>query len=736
MDKSADESRQRLSCECADKCSAYEQLISELKESEARFNSIFYNHHVTMLIIDPRTGDIINANEAACIFYGYEVTILRQMNITDINVLPDDTVRTEMKKAEDETTQHFFFRHRLSTGDIRDVEVFSGPIQFKGRKYLYSIVHDITEQNETQSKLLKKTHELTERVKELNCLFGLSQIAENEGLSINSILKHTINLIPAAWQYPDITCARVRIENRAFTTVDFKETQWEQSAVIQSDSVEIGDISVFYVEERPPADEGPFLKEERRLLDAISLRLGKIIERVKTETALLTSESQYRKLAEQVNHGIGLSQNGCIQFVNHSFSQILGYNDPAELIGKRFVQFISADCIPSFEDIIAAVEKKPLAPLVYQCRWITKTGRDIWVEARLSAIEWKGDAAVLCTIRDVTDIHEREIAFRKESEYLRNENIRLRSAIKERYRFGSLIGKSPPMHRVYELIIQAAGVDAGVIIYGESGTGKELAAQAIHDCSNRRSREFVTVNCGAIPETILEREFFGHKKGAFTGADTDIHGYLDLADGGTLFLDEVGELSPNMQVKLLRAIDRKCYFPVGSNQSKSSDFRIIAATNKDLKQQVKRNMMRQDFFYRIHVIPIHMPPLRERKEDIPLLVEHISECFHVKNYPTISGAILESLYNYHWPGNIRELQNVLYRYYTMGKLGLADPLSTETVSPAKTVGEEDLRTAMAVFEKNYILEMLNRNRWRRDKTAVKLGLPLRTLYRKMKKYGL
>ena len=195
---------------------------------------------------------------------------------------------------------------------------------------------------------------------------------------------------------------------------------------------------------------------------------------------------------------------------------------------------------------------------------------------------------------------------------------RLRSSQHNRDRFGNIIGKSPAIQRVYELILNAAATDANVILYGESGTGKELVAHAIHEMSSRKSGSFVPVNCGAIPETLMESEFFGHRKGAFTGAIIDKHGFLDLADGGTLFLDELGEIGQSMQVKLLRAIDGGGFTPIGGSQVKTPDLRIIAATNRDVAEQVRKGVIREDFFYRIHVIPIQLPALRERKEDIPL----------------------------------------------------------------------------------------------------------------------
>jgi len=175
---------------------------------------------------------------------------------------------------------------------------------------------------------------------------------------------------------------------------------------------------------------------------------------------------------------------------------------------------------------------------------------------------------------------------------------------------------------LYELILKAAVTDANVIVYGESGTGKEMVAGAIHEMSDRKGKKFVPVHCGAIPENLMESEFFGYKKGAFTGANADKSGYFDIADGGTLFLDEMGEISLNMQVKLLRVLESKEYTPVGANQVKHSDVRIIAATNRNLREQIDKGLMREDFFYRIHILPINLPSLRKRREDIPLLVDY------------------------------------------------------------------------------------------------------------------
>ena len=349
----------------------------------------------------------------------------------------------------------------------------------------------------------------------------------------------------------------------------------------------------------------------------------------------------------------------------------------------------------------------------------------------------------MSTVIDITETRSREIAIQEEAQRLRRENIQLKSSASDRYKFRNIVGKSLVMQEVYDLILKASSSDANVIIYGESGTGKELVARAVHDVSDRRSNAFVAVNCGAIPETLLESEFFGHKKGAFTGAYQDASGFLDQADGGTLFLDEIGNLNLNLQVKLLRAIEEGEYTPVGSNKTKRSHFRIIAATLENLVEQVQKGLMREDFFYRIHVIPIHVPPLRKRKDDIPFLVDYFlqSSDAHEK-LVSIPPEIMKDLYNYDWPGNVRELQNALSRYLVVGRLDFIHAAETSAAAGEDMLEEAlsgtvvNLRSAVERLEKSIISEALNQTNWNRTKAASMLGIPRKTLFRKMTKIGL
>ena len=438
------------------------------------------------------------------------------------------------------------------------------------------------------------------------------------------------------------------------------------------------------------------------------------------------------------NSTLGIFQSsldGRFLMVNPAFARILGYSDPEDL--KESIQDIENQFYHHPErrsEILAAIEGKEGVSR-FETELRRKDGSLITCSLSIQTITG-GDGKISHLdgfIEDVTEARLREKKLRQQSDTLTRENLRLRTLFKDRYRFGKIIGKSPLMQEVYESILQAAGSDTAAIVYGESGTGKELVARAIHELSRRGKREFVPVNCGAIPEHLLESEFFGHKRGAFTGAAMDSRGFLDRADGGTLFLDEVGELRLDLQVKLLRAIDGGSYFPVGDSRSRRSDFRLISATNRNLREMVKSGGMREDFFFRIDIVPIDLPPLRNRREDIPLLVDHyLREFTEHQDPPVLPGWVLESLYKYNYPGNVRELQNILRRYLATGKI---DFLGHDQQIP-DAQQEGSLAERLNSYEKEIIESCLIRNRWHRGLTAASLGIDRKTLYTRMKAYGL
>ncbi len=474
--------------------------------------------------------------------------------------------------------------------------------------------------------------------------------------------------------------------------------------------------------------------------------IGTDLSALKDATAALReSEAFYRMLAERMTVGVLLSHPSRIVFVNHALATMLGYDDSKDLLGDNAVSLAASQSNTCFQEMFESFARGGSGERPFETRWRTRSGGELWVEGRAALIQWKGLPTIFMTVRDITGAKLRELAMQQDAEHLRRENLDLRSSIRDRFRLGNIIGKSRAMQEVYERILHAAASNANVIIYGESGTGKELVARAIHDRSVRSRKPFVPVNCAAIPENLLESEFFGHRKGAFTGAHADKRGYLDMADGGTLFLDEVGELSLSLQAKLLRAIEGGGYTPLGGRATKAPDFRIIAATNRDLIEHMRTGGMREDFFYRIHVIPITVPPLRDRREDIPLLLEHFLE--HYSRNGTmnpIPGHVIGELINYDWPGNVRELQNAIQRYLAVERLEFVPSQESRQSNPVdgrqKTDEEERsedllLEGSLREAEKAAIRKALDRCLGNRTRAAKMLGISRKTLLRKLKRLG-
>jgi DNA-binding NtrC family response regulator len=321
------------------------------------------------------------------------------------------------------------------------------------------------------------------------------------------------------------------------------------------------------------------------------------------------------------------------------------------------------------------------------------------------------------------------------------ENRSLRRELDRRYSFSEIIGTSPALQAVFRLVEKVAATSTSILIQGESGTGKELIARAIHHNSPRAERPFVAVNCGAIPETLLESELFGHTKGAFTGAVTNKLGLFRSAEGGTVFLDEVGEISAAMQVRLLRALQEHEVVPLGSSSAISFDARIICATNRDLEKEVSEGRFREDLFYRLNVIEIYLPPLRERREDIPLLARSfITRTAHEqqRDEKPIEPAAMSALINYPWPGNIRELQNAIERAFTLSNdeidLDSLPPRVRDAASPMPMRDPDGLRPTLEEIERRHIFETMASVNQDKARAANILGIDLSTLYRKLKRY--
>jgi len=334
---------------------------------------------------------------------------------------------------------------------------------------------------------------------------------------------------------------------------------------------------------------------------------------------------------------------------------------------------------------------------------------------------------------------------RRELENLQEQNLYLRQEEESQFNFGEIIGQSQPMQEVFRMLQKVAPTDSSVIIYGESGTGKELVARAIHKNSNRADGPFIRVNCGALTETLLESELFGHEKGAFTGALKRKLGRFELAHRGSIFLDEIGDISPALQIKLLRVLQEKEFERVGGEETVSIDVRVIAATHRNLKEEVAAGRFREDLYYRLHIVPINLPPLRQRTDDLPVLIHHfLQRLGHElrKLNLKIEPQALEMMKNYHWPGNVRELENVLERAAVLCEaehITVADlpPLVKDRSAVFQLPSENlDLNQTLEEVERALIERAMSRAHGVKAEAARLLGIKATTLLYKLEKYGI
>ena len=442
---------------------------------------------------------------------------------------------------------------------------------------------------------------------------------------------------------------------------------------------------------------------------------------------------------------VWIDSEGHVYHVNETVCRMFGRSRD-EIIGAyahEFHQEVKKETwIERWGELWRTLKDKKV--LTYEQSHLTKDGRLIPIEVTQHFIEFEGVEYSCVFFRDITERKRAEEDLRNalaEVERLKNrlqeENIYLRQEIQLTHNFEDIISRSEVFKGVLRHIEQVASTDATVLVLGETGTGKELVARAIHSISNRQGRPLVKVNCAALPANLIESELFGHEKGAFTGALARKIGRFELADGGTILLDEIGDLSPDLQVKLLRVLQEGEFERVGNPKTIKVDVRIIAATNRDLEQSIKGGTFREDLFYRLNIFPIRIPPLRERKEDIPLLVNHFVQKYSSKvgkRIETVSQKVMERLQAYYWPGNVRELENIIERAVIISRgphLELDD-----WFSPKEASSEVSQLATLEEVERAHIVKALQFTRWRVSGTkgaAEILGMNPYTLVSRMKK---
>jgi two-component system, NtrC family, response regulator PilR len=425
-----------------------------------------------------------------------------------------------------------------------------------------------------------------------------------------------------------------------------------------------------------------------------------------------------------------------------------------ELLKRERVDILITDIrMPEMSGVDVLREAKLIDPGIVSIVMTAFASTDSAVEAlRLGAADY--------VHKSPNAVSELRMRVRKEIERkrLQQENVLLKRALNTSHEFSSIIGRSSAMLAVFDLVDTIAPTSSTVLITGESGTGKELVARAIHVRSSRSDRPFVALNCGALPETLLDSELFGHMRGSFTGADTNKKGLIEVADKGTIFLDEIGEMSPMVQVKLLRVLQERKFRRVGGTEEVDADIRIIAATNRDLAKMVAAGDFREDLFYRINVIPVRLPALRERAEDIQLLAEHFVAKFATqmkKGVAGISGPAAACLRHYAWPGNVRELENAMERAVALERTPLIQPenlpesVRGTSTAPAMSAGSAaaavaddfpktgfDLEHHVERIEREYIAEALRRANGVKKNAAELLGLSFRQFRYLLKKYDI
>ena len=391
--------------------------------------------------------------------------------------------------------------------------------------------------------------------------------------------------------------------------------------------------------------------------------------------------------------------------------------------GRNICQKIKEDDVLKFIPVIILTVRSSLQDKIDGLN----IGADDYLTKPFINEELLAKVKVMLRIKDLHDELRRE----------RNKNILLTQALEKRYSFGNIIGKNDRMQEIYELISDISNTDSTVLIQGESGTGKELIARAIHFNSERKHKPFIVANCSAYSQNLLESELFGHEKGSFTGAIRRKTGRFELAHGGTVFLDEIGEVSPPTQILLLRVLQDHRFERVGGEDTIEVDVRVVAATNKNLMEEMKKGTFREDLYYRLNVIPIFIPPLRERRDDISFLVSHFLDKFKRekgKKIVDFSPEVMEIFLAHSWPGNVRELENVIEHAVIIAK---RDEISTKDLPQyllQKPLQGEELVTLQDV-ERNLILKTLKETNWNKHKTAKKLKINRSTLYGKMRRYG-
>ena len=742
--------------------------IRDISELDYMIQFLIDENNTAVIAYHTQTLKFAFVNEMATKLYGYPQKKFLKLHYSDIAAPPNTFIKNTNKKMTKSQRNSVQF-HINKDGITLPLEIIRKKVTIADNDYYVEILQDVSERFKTEQKLMESEERFriifeqaadsivvvdakNGGIIEFNELahkslgytreeFAKLKIGDFEVIESHAeVVGHCNNIIKKGAETFDtkhktkngdirniiVNCRVISINNEKFI-----QSTWRDVTEIKKTQAQLK-MAHDTLEKK--------VKVRTAELEKTNIKLQKeIYNHFLTGNALQESERAHQTLLSNLP---GIAYRGkpdkqrTMEYVSEGSVDLIGYK-PSDITEHRWTysDMIHPD---DYTDVQKNINDAIAAGLSFKqvYRIKTKFGLEKWVLEHGVGITLNANEVIYIEgfITDVT-------AQKRHENKIKKENLHLRSSVKGTAHFCGLLGKSKAILEVYDTLLNASLTDANIIIYGESGTGKELAAKAVHDLSERCKNKFITVNCGAIPHELFESEFFGYKKGAFTGAVFDKIGYIESAENGTLFLDEIAEISPAMQVKLLRAIDGGGYTALGDSKIKHPDIRIVAATNKDLNALVRQGDVREDFFYRIHVVPVYMPPLRFRSEDIPLLAMHFLQEMPSNNIATIPLAILDEMLQYEWPGNVRELKNVIQRLSaTNGNSfesylpGLVNQIKEPVCNTA--IQETTLRKAVECFEAKYIQSVLEKNYWHQINTSKILDIDRKTLARKIKRHGL
>jgi formate hydrogenlyase transcriptional activator len=743
-------------------------LQGHLKENE--FYAFALDHLREAVFWIDQDGNILHVNDAANLLSGYTKEELQKMHVFDVNASVQqpnwDFVWNRLRE-----NKKVVFEAKFKRKDefLIDIEITQNFMVFDGREYSCSIVRDVRKRN-YEEEILRTVSEATsglvgedflkELAKHITMTLTMRYALITECANEAKTRLRTICYVDGEkildnieYDTAGIPC-EIIMEGKDFFMAAGVQQKYPKEAGIEAAvgvpiySTKSGEIigHILVIDPNPVTTE----KNQTAILKIFAARAGAEMERMKAEAKLKIanaeleillneSEERFRDLFEEapiayVHEGLDS------KFIkaNRAAMHILGIKpeDVPTTYGKMFIPN-TPDALHRFNEAFASVGRgTDTSGVILELRR-KDNGKPIWIQW------WSNpDPGGQFTRTMFVDITEK-VLMEQEQARLKAQNQYLQDEIKLTNNFEEIISKSKDFQKVLQQIEQVASTDATVLILGESGTGKELIARAVHNISNRSKRPLVKVNCATLPANLIESELFGHEKGAFTGAMERKIGRFELADGGSIFLDEIGELPVELQAKLLRILQEGEFERLGNPKTMKVNVRVIAATNRNLQQAIEKKEFREDLYYRLNVFPISCPPLRKRKEDIPLLVKHFCQKHETKigkKISQVSPEVLDALMVYDWPGNIRELENIIERALILTRGNILEygewvPADNNTSVPGKTGSA----STMADVEKQHIIDTLNKTNWKvsGEKGAAKiLGLNATTLEARMKKLGI